>query len=76
MKSKKIPSGILSSIFFLCSLLLYSCEPKYCAWCYEKGTIHVGREMEICVDYEEDLWILIEQAEAMGYECELKDSDD
>lgn len=71
---KKMLYRILTIIVVLSGMFLNSCEPTYCAWCYERGTIHVDREIEICADDKEELLILIDEAEAMGYDCELKDS--
>jgi len=75
MKSKKTFYIIISFLIIISGLFFHSCEPRYCAWCYERGTIHVDREIEICADNEDELLILVDQAEAMGYDCELKGTD-
>lgn len=75
MKTKHILTRLSALIVVTGSLFLYSCEPRLCAWCYERGTLHVDRDIEICADNEDELWELVDHAEAMGYECELKGED-
>lgn len=67
----RIFTGFLLSSF----LLLNSCEPPLCAYCYDRdGLLRVfdDRDIEICADDVYELDELVWMAEEMGYRCEYK----
>jgi len=63
---------LFAPVFLFLILLLNSCEPPLCAWCYERGSLRVGREIEICAEDQYELEELVWLTEDMGYYCEYK----
>lgn len=66
---------ILYKLFFagvvVTALGLQSCEPEYCAACYDYDGIFRSKEIVICADNIEDLNYLMDETEyATGYICE------
>lgn len=69
----KVHTKIIALLFIAGSLFLSSsCEPPLCAWCYENGSLPVGREVEICAENQYDLDELVWLTEDMGYYCEYQ----
>lgn len=69
LKLKKKVTKISSILVILSTLLIYSCEPEYCANCYDNLGLFRDKVIVICADNLDDLCWLMDESEYMGYEC-------
>jgi len=59
-------------LFKSASSFLVSCAPPLCACCCESGTLHIGREIEICAQEQDELIQLVRITEGKGYEWDYQ----
>ncbi len=70
MKIRKYLTRLSAFLLILSTLAIYSCEPEYCASCYDYTLIIRNKTIYICADNLDDLYWLMDESEYMGYECE------
>ena len=73
MKSSRIPYKLAALLLILTALGLPSCEPEYCAACYDYYGIFRNKAMVICADDPGELDYMMEEVEySLGYVCEYE----
>ncbi|KPK85550.1 MAG: hypothetical protein AMS27_06990 [Bacteroides sp. SM23_62_1] len=65
----------IAAIFL--TLFLHSCSRKWCTRCWADGSsilnVRGSADIRICADSEDELLLLIDYTESIGYECEKND---
>jgi hypothetical protein len=69
-KQNKFIGRILALLLIFSTLIINSCEPDYCASCYDVSGIIRNKAIVICADNLDDLYWLMDDSEALGYVCE------
>lgn len=60
-------------MLIVAALSLQSCEPEYCAECYDYSGIIRKKAMVICADDLDELNYMMDEAEySMGYVCKYE----
>jgi len=73
MKSNKIPYKLAVLLLLLGPLCLPSCEPEYCAACYDYSGLFRNKAMVICADDPGELDYMMDEVEySLGYVCEYE----
>jgi hypothetical protein len=73
MKPNKILTRLAILVLASAALSLKSCEPDYCAECFDYSGVFRNKAMVICADDMEELNYMMDEAEySMGYVCEYK----
>ena len=70
MKIRKYLTRFFSFLLISSTLVIYSCEPEYCASCYDYSLIFRDKVITVCADNLDDLYWLMDESEYLGYECQ------
>ena len=69
-KLRKYAARLFSILIIFSTLIIHSCEPEFCANCYDYSTIIRNKTVVICADNLDELYWLMDETELMGYRCQ------
>ena len=65
----KIKARLFVILIIFATLLIQSCEPQFCANCYDYSGIVRNKAVVICTDNLDELYWLMDDTESLGYRC-------
>ena len=70
IRIKKTAARLFSLLIILSTLIIHSCEPQFCASCYDYSHLIRDKTVVICTDNLDELYWLMDETELMGYRCQ------